>query len=74
MVMLGEKPVIHETATVVDCRLGRYTQIGEGIHMSNVAFGDYSYTARFVDIVSSRIDKFANIAAFVRINPGNHPT
>ena len=33
MVMLGEKPVIHETATFVDCRLGRYTQIGEGTHM-----------------------------------------
>jgi phosphonate metabolism protein (transferase hexapeptide repeat family) len=74
MVRLGEEPTIHETARVIDCRLGRYIQIGEGTHMLNVDFGDYSYTARFADIANSRIDKFANIAAFVRINPGNHPT
>ncbi len=35
--------------------------------------GDYSYTARFADIAYSFIGKFANIAAFTRLNPGEHP-
>lgn len=70
---LGEKPFVHPSARVSASRLGRYVEIQEGTRLLNVAFGDYSYTDRFADIANATIGKFANIASFARINPGDHP-
>jgi phosphonate metabolism protein (transferase hexapeptide repeat family) len=65
--------VVHPTARVRDCALGRYVEIGEGVLMLNVAFGDYSYASRFADLANAGIGKFCNIASFVRVGATDHP-
>jgi len=71
--MLGEAPLIHDAAVVVDCDLGRYTEIGRGTAMSHTRFGDYSYITWDCHVTGCDIGKFVSIAAHVRLNPGNHP-
>ncbi|GAB4367920.1 MAG: chloramphenicol acetyltransferase [Kiloniellaceae bacterium] len=71
--MLGEVPLIHDSATVVDCDLGIYTEVGARTQMSHTRFGDYSYITWDCHVTGSTIGKFCSIAAQVRINPGNHP-
>jgi len=70
---LGLAPLIHETATVRDCTLGRYTEVGERTSMIETSLGDYSYVVNDGEIIYTTIGKFCSIAAMVRINPGNHP-
>ncbi|MFP3543268.1 DapH/DapD/GlmU-related protein [Rhizobium sp. SIMBA_035] len=71
---IGEKPYIHETASVSDATLGRYTEVSERCRISEVEFGDYSYIMQDGSIWCATIGKFVNIAAAVRINATNHPT
>jgi phosphonate metabolism protein (transferase hexapeptide repeat family) len=71
---IDEKPYIHETASVSDATLGRYTEISERCRISEVEFGDYSYIMQDGSIWCATIGKFVNIAAAVRINATNHPT
>ena len=71
---LTEAPNVHETATVVDCTLGRYTEIMAGVTLREVEFGDYSYIVRDGSAVWASIGKFCSIAQVARINPGNHAT
>ncbi len=73
MTQLSDIPVIHSSAKIVEAKLGRFVELGEGTRITETIFGDYSYTDRFVDIAYSTIGKFSNIAAFTRINPGEHP-
>lgn len=73
MAKLGETPLAHPTAVVRDCRLGRFVEIGEGVSMVNVTFGDYSYASRFADLANAEIGKFCNIASFVRVGATDHP-
>lgn len=70
---LGEQPAIAADAVIQDCRFGRYTEVGAGVHMSDSLLDDYSYLGRGCELISTDIGKFANIAAMVRINPGFHP-
>jgi phosphonate metabolism protein (transferase hexapeptide repeat family) len=71
---LSEAPTIHPEATVIDCRLGAWTDIGRGTMMKDVDFGDYSYITQWCHVVWTSIGKFCSIANDTRINPGNHPT
>jgi phosphonate metabolism protein (transferase hexapeptide repeat family) len=71
--MLGELPHIHETARVIDSRLGAWTDLGPNTTICESTFGDYSYTAGDVSIVYSDVGKFCSIASHARLNPGNHP-
>jgi phosphonate metabolism protein (transferase hexapeptide repeat family) len=73
MARLGEAAAVHPTATVVNCRLGRFVEIAEGTRALNSDIGDYSYTDRYADIANATVGKFANIAAFSRIGPTGHP-
>ncbi|MFO1033354.1 MAG: DapH/DapD/GlmU-related protein [Hyphomicrobiales bacterium] len=73
MPQLGPSATVHPTAQVTDSRLGRYTEIAEGSLVLESVIGDYSYTARYADIAYSTLGKFVNVAAFSRINPGEHP-
>ena len=43
MTRLSETPFIDPTATVKDCVLGKYTEIGAGCHVAHSEIGDYSY-------------------------------
>lgn len=73
MPQLGLSPHVHPAARVAGSVLGRYTEVAEGSHILESTIGDYSYTARFADIAYSTLAKFVNVAAFTRINPGEHP-
>lgn len=70
---LSETPLVHPGAALRDCRLGRFTEIGASARLHEVTLGDYSYCDRFAELAYTSVAKFANIAAFVRVNPGNHP-
>lgn len=74
MTKLSETPLVHERATVERCDLGRYTEVAEGVRMSETTLGDYSYVMYDSIVWCAEIGKFANIAASVRINAPNHPT
>ncbi|MGD1876366.1 MAG: chloramphenicol acetyltransferase [Kiloniellaceae bacterium] len=71
--ILGESPLLHASAAVVACDLGRYTEVGARTQMSHTRFGDYSYITWDCHVAGSDIGKFCSIAGQVRINPGNHP-
>ncbi len=43
MTKLSVEPLVHETAIVSGCTLGRYTEIGERSRVSETVLGDYSY-------------------------------
>lgn len=73
MPQLGSDPYLHPAAVVRNSRLGAFVEIGEGTHILESILGDYSYTARYADIAYSELGKFVNVAAFTRINPGEHP-
>lgn len=70
---LSPTPTIHETAVVVDTKLGRWTEVGERTKVIETHMGDYSYVVNDSDIIYADIGKFVNIAAQTRINPGQHP-
>jgi phosphonate metabolism protein (transferase hexapeptide repeat family) len=70
---LGEKPAIDPSASVENCRLGRYTEVGPRISLVETELGDYSYISGDGDVIYTTIGKFCSIAAHVRINPGDHP-
>ncbi len=74
MKALTDAPNVHETASVVDCTLGRYTEIYAHVSMREVTFGDYSYIVKGGNVVWASIGKFCSIAEGARINPGNHAT
>jgi phosphonate metabolism protein (transferase hexapeptide repeat family) len=73
MTKLSETPLIHPTATVAGCDLGRYTEISERCRISETTLGDYSYIMEDGSVWCATIGKFANIASSVRINATNHP-
>jgi hypothetical protein len=72
-VALGLAPSIADSASIRECRFGRYTQVNARCRMDDVVLDDYSYLQQDCDLASVDIGKFANIAAMVRINPGFHP-
>jgi hypothetical protein len=72
-VRLGLGPTLAASAVVRNCHFGRYTQVGEFVHMQDCVLDDYSYLGQHCELISTDIGKFANIAAHVRINPGFHP-
>ena len=70
---LGPEPTVDPSARLTACRLGRYTEVGAGTRMAETEMGDYSYISEHGDVIYAAIGKFCSIAAFVRLNPGNHP-
>jgi hypothetical protein len=70
---LSEEPTIHPTARITDSDIGVWTRIGEAVRLTETRFGDYSYIVRFGSAKYTDIGKFCSIAAFVRLNPSNHP-
>ena len=71
---LSEAPTIHEGATVEDCTLGVWTEVGKNTVMKASSMGDYSYITQDCHVIWTTIGKFCSIANATRINPGNHPT
>jgi phosphonate metabolism protein (transferase hexapeptide repeat family) len=73
MKSLGLEPTVHPTARVVSSTLGAYTEVGERTSLVDTTMGDYSYIVHDGEVIHTAIGKFCSIAAFARINPGNHP-
>ncbi|MAM63167.1 chloramphenicol acetyltransferase [Maritimibacter sp. UBA3975] len=73
MAKLGDDPVIHAGAHLHEVTMGRFVEIGEGSRVLHTHIDDYSYCDRYAEIANARIGKFANIAAFSRIGPTDHP-
>jgi phosphonate metabolism protein (transferase hexapeptide repeat family) len=73
MAKLGDEPFIHENVEITAATFGRFVEIGAGSRVQFTKIGDYSYCDRYADIANAEIGKFANIAAFVRIGPTDHP-
>ena len=73
MKQLSEAPTIDQSAVVVDCEFGVWTEIGARTSIRESVVGDYSYVVNDSEIIYSDIGKFVNIAAHTRINPGQHP-
>ncbi|MBC6718533.1 acetyltransferase [Aurantimonas sp. DM33-3] len=74
MPKLSLSPLVHPSAEIEDCALGRYTEIAERCRLTETVLGDYSYVMEDGSIWCTAIGKFVNIAACVRINATNHPT
>jgi phosphonate metabolism protein (transferase hexapeptide repeat family) len=70
---LQEKPSIHPSSQIINCKIGAWTEIGPDSLLIETTFNDYSYADGDVSIIYSEIGKFCSIASHVRINPGNHP-
>jgi phosphonate metabolism protein (transferase hexapeptide repeat family) len=70
---LSEQPLVHPTADVRDCTLGRYTDVGARTILLETEVGDYSYIVNDSNIAYTKFGKFCSVAAMTRINPGNHP-
>jgi phosphonate metabolism protein (transferase hexapeptide repeat family) len=73
MSKLSPEPSVHPTARVMRSRLGAYTEVGAHSVLTEVTMDDYSYVAQGAQFDMATIGKFASIAAYTRINPGNHP-
>jgi len=71
---LSEEPRIHESAKLSQVHLGTYTDVGPNCSVRESSMGDYSYLASNVSMVWTTVGNFCSIAAYTRINPGNHPT
>jgi phosphonate metabolism protein (transferase hexapeptide repeat family) len=69
----AEKPFIHPDCELVDSVFGAYCEIGRGSRVLHSRFEDYAYCDRYADIANTTVGKFANIAAFTRIGPTDHP-
>ncbi|MGN8153068.1 DapH/DapD/GlmU-related protein [Agrobacterium sp. 22094] len=72
-VKVGLEPAIHESARVVNSKLGRYIEVSERCRIEEVDMDDYSYIMQDGAVWCATIGKFVNIAASVRINATNHP-
>lgn len=70
---LSEAPTLATSAVISNCHFGRYTEVGEHVHMADSVLDDYAYLCHHCELIGTDIGKFANIAAGVRINPGFHP-
>lgn len=73
MARLSETPVVHPTARLENCVLGRYTEVAEGGRLTETELGDYSYVMENCQAWCVTVGKFANIAASVRLNATHHP-
>lgn len=70
---LSPAPTVHPTARVKDSTLGAWTEVAAHASVVRSTLGDYSYVMEQADLMHTTVGKFCSIAAFVRLNPGNHP-
>lgn len=68
-----DAPFIHPECEIANSDFGAYCEIGRGSRVLNSSFGDYAYCDRYADVANCTVGKFANIAAFSRIGPTDHP-
>jgi phosphonate metabolism protein (transferase hexapeptide repeat family) len=72
--ILTKEPNIDLSSIIKDCSFGEFVEIGANNNIQESIVDDYSYTSENCQIIYSNIKKFVNIASYVRVNPGEHPT
>ncbi|TVQ53643.1 MAG: chloramphenicol acetyltransferase [Rhodobacteraceae bacterium] len=68
-----DAPLIHADCEIENSRFGAFCEVGRGSRVLNSDFGAYAYCDRYADIANCMVGRFANIAAFTRIGPTDHP-
>lgn len=68
-----DTPLIHADCSIAGSTFGAYCEVGQGSRVLNSTFGAYAYCDRYADIANCTVGRFANIAAFTRIGPTDHP-
>ncbi len=68
-----DTPLVHPDCEIAGSTFGAWCEIGRGSRVLNSTFGDYAYCDRYADIANCTVGRFANIAAFTRIGPTDHP-
>lgn len=66
-------PLIHPGCQIENSDFGAWCEVGAQSRVLNSTFGDYAYCDRMADIANTSVGRFANIAAFTRIGPSDHP-
>ena len=69
----ADAPYLHPDCEISGSEFGAFVEIGQGSRVQGSAFLDYAYCDRYADIANTTVGKFANIAAFARIGPTDHP-
>jgi len=69
----ADRPLIHPDCEITASSFGAWCEVGRGSRILNSSFGDYAYCDRYADIANCTVGRFANIAAFTRIGPTDHP-
>lgn len=69
----ADSPLIHPDCEISDSQFGAFCEVGRGSRILNSTFGNYAYCDRYADIANCTVGRFANIAAFTRIGPTDHP-
>jgi phosphonate metabolism protein (transferase hexapeptide repeat family) len=67
------EPVIHTSASLRDCKIGRFCEVKERVVMRSSSLGDYSYVERHSELIYTWTGRFCAIAADVRLNALSHP-
>jgi phosphonate metabolism protein (transferase hexapeptide repeat family) len=70
---LTEMATVHEGVIQENTMLGSWTEVGPWNMLENVTLGDYSYTGPWCILQNAQVERFANIAAAVRVGPTMHP-
>lgn len=68
-----DAPFLHPDCEIRNSQFGAWCEVGRGARVLNSEFGDYAYCDRYADIANTTVGRFANIAAFTRIGPSDHP-
>lgn len=69
----AQEPYVHPDCEISNSTFGAYCEVGRGSRVVHSSFADYAYCDRYADIANCGVGKFANIAAFTRIGPTDHP-
>lgn len=72
--ILKKEPTISTDSILRDCTFGEFVEIGANNNIQESTIDSYSYTSENCQIIYSNIGKFVNIASYVRLNPGQHPS
>ncbi|WP_404367406.1 acetyltransferase [Marinobacter sp.] len=70
----GTEPLLGKDVELREASFGLACEVGDRCKIVNTQFDDYSYIGNDSDVINTQVGKFCSLAAFIRLNPGNHPT
>lgn len=70
---LSKKPLILENTQLKDVAFGEFVEIGANNTIIESSIDNFSYTGENCQIIYSEVQRYVNIASYVRLNPSPHP-